>query len=109
MPASRSVCAGTRVARRADTARPLDWRTSGTLCWRGAAIDRLSEDYRVLLDRAYDALFAQCAKFRNALAATGEAPLAHLIGKDDPTDTILMREEFCVRLERLRARLTAAP
>lgn len=85
--------------------RGYDWKSTGTLWWRGEGIDRLSDAYQALLDRAYEALFAQSAKFRAALAATGTAPLAHSIGKDDPTETILTTEEFILRLEALRARL----
>ena len=86
----------------------IEWQTRGTLWWRGEPIDRLSDAYQGLLDRAYDALFAQSKKFRDALAATGEAEIAHAIGKDDPTETILTRAEFCGRLEKLRARLRGA-
>jgi hypothetical protein len=85
--------------------RRYDWRQSGALWWRGAQIDRLSEAYQALLDRAYEAMFAQAAKFRDALAASGKAPLTHSLGKDDPTETILTREEFISRLTRLRERL----
>ncbi len=86
--------------------RSYGWKLIGTLWWRGVPIDRLSDEYQTLLDRAYDALFDQSAKFRNALLATGSAPLAHSIGKDDPTETILTTEEFVSRLLRLRARLS---
>lgn len=82
-----------------------EWNTTGTLWWRGEPIDRLSDAYQALLDRAYEALFDQSRKFRDALAASGEARIVHSIGKDDPCETILTREEFCGRLERLRARL----
>jgi predicted NAD-dependent protein-ADP-ribosyltransferase YbiA (DUF1768 family) len=81
----------------------MDWRSSGTLWWRGKPIDRLSDDYQALLDRAYQALLDQAPKFRSALAATGDAPLTHSIGKSDPCDTILTEQELCSRLERLRA------
>lgn len=82
-----------------------DWQQSGNLWWRGEAIDRLSDAYQALLDRAYEAMFAQSAKFRAALEATGAMPLTHSIGKDDPTETILTTEEFISRLVRLRGRL----
>ena len=39
----------------------------------GEPIERLSDAYQALLDRAYEALFAQSAAFREALAATGDA------------------------------------
>jgi predicted NAD-dependent protein-ADP-ribosyltransferase YbiA (DUF1768 family) len=84
--------------------RQHEWKTSGTLWWRGKPVDRLSDEYQALLDRAYDALFEQNKKFRDALAATGEAVLVHSIGSDDLTETILTPGEFCARLERLRGR-----
>jgi protein GP30.3 len=83
------------------------WNTTGTLWWRGEPVDRLSAAYQALLDRAYEALFAQSRKFRDALAASGEPKLTHSIGKDDPCETILTTDELCGRLERLRARLVA--
>jgi len=85
--------------------RKHDWAISGTLWWQGRPIDRLSDDYQALLDRAYDALFAQSERFRGALAATGEATLTHKLGKSDPCETILTTEEFCGQLTRLRGQL----
>ena len=72
------------------------------LWWRGEPVDRLSDAYQALLDRAYDALFAQSKKFRVALAASGNARLIHTIGKTDPCETILTVDELCSRLERIR-------
>jgi hypothetical protein len=88
--------------------RHFDWRVSGTLWWLGAPVDRLSDEYQRLLDRAYDALFDQSPTFRTALAAAGQAQLTHSIGKSDPCETILTSEEFCSRLERLRLRVQHA-
>lgn len=85
-----------------------DWKSTGTLWWRGTLYDRLSDDYQSLLDRAFDALFQQSKKFRDALAATGDAQLAHSFGRDDPTETILTPAEFISRLERLRAKVRAS-
>jgi hypothetical protein len=81
------------------------WNVDGSLYWRGEPIDRLSDAYQVLLDRAYEALFAQNAKFRAALAASRDCELSHPLGKDDPTETILTPQEFISRLLRLRAAL----
>ena len=85
------------------TGRRYDWSMSGTLWWRGLPIDRLSEAYQQLLDRAYEALRTQSSKFRAALAASGDARLTHKSGRTDPCVTILTEEEFCSRLERLRS------
>jgi hypothetical protein len=82
--------------------RNYDWAVTGTLWWRGQPYDRLSEDYQALLDRAYQALFEQSKKFRDALSASGDARLTHTLGKSDPCLTILTGDELCSRLERLR-------
>jgi hypothetical protein len=84
--------------------RREDW-SSETLWSRERPVDRLSEAYQELLDRAFDALFTQAPKFRNALSATSDAPLTHKLGKSDPCETILTEDEFCKRLERLRMRI----
>ena len=82
--------------------RRYEWNVEGTLWWNGAAFDRLSREYQELLDRAYDALYLQVKRFRDALAATGNQKLTHRSGKQDPCETILTEEEFCSRLHRLR-------
>ena len=64
--------------------RKHDWSVTGTLWWNGKAIDRLSDEYQDLLDRAYEALFAQSESFRAALTATGSTQLVHNLGKSDP-------------------------
>ena len=84
--------------------RKHDWSVTGTLWWNGKAIDRLSDEYQDLLDRAYEALFAQSESFRAALTATGSTQLVHNLGKSDPCETILTADEFCARLLRLRER-----
>ena len=80
------------------------WWQTQTLFWRGQEIDRHSEEYQVLLDRAFAAL-AQNSGFRKALLATGDAVLTHSIGKSNPSETVLTKAEFCNRLERLREKI----
>lgn len=82
-----------------------DWRATQTLWWDGRPIDRHGPDYQALLDEAFDALAAQNADWREALLATGEAPLVHTIGSDDPRRTVLTEHELCSRLEAIRRRL----
>ncbi|MGE3832187.1 MAG: GNAT family N-acetyltransferase [Parvibaculaceae bacterium] len=82
-----------------------NWKKDMTLHWKGVAIDRMGEAYQALLDRAYDALFEQSETFRRALAASGNRPLTHSMGKADPRRTILTNEEFLNRLNRLREKL----
>jgi predicted NAD-dependent protein-ADP-ribosyltransferase YbiA (DUF1768 family) len=80
------------------------WWVSQTLYWRGKAIDRNSQEYQDLLDRAYDAL-SKNSGFRRALLASGNSALTHSIGKNDPHHTVLTEKEFCSRLLKLREKL----
>lgn len=52
----------------------------------------------------FDAL-SENSGFRRALLATHNAVLTHSIGKKNPSETILTRNEFCSRLTKIRARL----
>lgn len=80
------------------------WYKTQILYWKGKAIERSSEEYQELLDRAYEAL-SKNEKFRKALIATGEATLKHSIGKKNESETVLTRSEFCSRLTAIRERL----
>ncbi|MDO5465407.1 MAG: hypothetical protein Q4F40_10780 [Akkermansia sp.] len=80
----------------------IEWKLKQTLYWQGRAYGRHTEEYRQLISRAFQTCYDQCELFRKALAATGRATLAHSIGKDDPTQTILTIDEFVGRLLRLR-------
>lgn len=82
-----------------------NWHVLQTLYWRGQAINRHSQEYQDLLDRAYLAMFEQSESFRNALKASGNSVLTHVIGKTDDHETILTRQEFCSRLMKLREKL----
>ena len=79
------------------------WRTQ-TLYWQGVEMPRDSEEYQILLDRAFSAL-AQNNGFRAALLATGNSVLTHSIGKTKITETVLTRQEFCSRLTKIREQL----
>lgn len=79
------------------------WRTQ-TLYWQDEEFARDSEEYQLLLDRAYEAL-AQNSGFRQALTMTGNATLTHSIGKIKKSETVLTRQEFCSRLMNLRERI----
>jgi len=80
------------------------WQRSQTLWWRGQSVDRHGPEYQQLLDRAYEAL-SQSSGFRKALLASGDATLAHSMGRVNPKETILTRSEFCGRLTRLREKV----
>lgn len=78
------------------------WRTQ-TLYWLGQEFKRDSEEYQILLDRAFDAL-SKNSSFRAALLATGTSTLTHSIGKVKPSETVLTRTEFCSRLTKIRSK-----
>lgn len=80
------------------------WYKTQTLYWQGKEIDRHSQEYQDLLDRAY-ACLAQNTGFQKALLATGTATLTHSIGKRDASHTVLTRQEFCSRLTLIREQL----
>jgi predicted NAD-dependent protein-ADP-ribosyltransferase YbiA (DUF1768 family) len=80
------------------------WWQTQTLYWQGREINRHSQEYQDLLDRAFDALSGNMS-FRKALLASGNSSLTHSIGKSDPHHTVLTEKEFCSRLLSLRERL----
>ena len=78
------------------------WKTQ-TLWWKGNEINRHSQEYQDLLDRAYGEL-SKNNSFKKALLATGNANLTHSIGKNDASHTVLTESEFCSRLMKIRDR-----
>ena len=82
-----------------------NWQRTGKIHWNGQDIDRFSQEYQDLLDRAFEALYTTNESARKALLASRDAVLGHSIGKRSPKETILTRSEFCSRLSRLRERL----
>ena len=82
--------------------KPKKWFTKQELYWRGKAIDRHSDEYQNLLDRAFQAMYDQSESFRKALKASEGANLSHSMGKSDPKKTILTNTEFLSRLRSLR-------
>lgn len=84
--------------------KPKKWWTTQTLYWRGVEINRHSQEYQDLLDRAYEAL-SKNDGFRKALLSTKDAVLTHSMGNKDESHTVLTEREFCGRLMRLREKL----
>lgn len=82
-----------------------NWQERQTLYWRGVEYPRKSDEYQLLLDRAYQAMCDQNEGFRKALLATRDAVLDHSIGRSKQAETVLTRTEFCSRLMRLRREL----
>ena len=62
---------------------------------------RDSEEYKNLLNRAYNRLYTN-EKFRKALEATNGSNIEHSIGKTKQSETVLTKQEFCSRLMYLR-------
>jgi len=83
------------------------WYQTQKLYWQGVAIERKSDAYQDLLDRAYDAL-AENTKFQKALLASNKSVLTHTIGKNKESETVLTTREFISRLYRIRTRLQSA-
>jgi hypothetical protein len=79
------------------------WRTQ-KLYWMGREVDRHSKAYQQLLDRAFDSL-ARNENFSNVLKSTSNRPIIHPGAKDDAYRTVLTRNEFIYRLEKIRAKL----
>ena len=80
------------------------WRRHQKLYWNGVTYQRNSDEYQLLLDRAYNALFEN-EGFKAALAAAGNAVFTHSVGKNKKSETCLTAQEFCSRLNKLRVRL----
>ena len=78
------------------------WQTDQIVWWRGQAVDRQSNEYQLLLQRAYQAMFEQNERFRAALMATRGITLIHTTGETNPYKTILTASEFCRILTELR-------
>lgn len=78
-----------------------NWWKTQILYWKGKEIDRHSQEYQDLLDKAFSQLNKN-TKFRAALEATGNSNITHSIGKSDPNRTVLTEKEFCSRLMKLR-------
>ena len=79
-----------------------NWKRSQILYWKREEINRHSQEYQDLLDRAYAAL-GENSGFRRALLASGDAVLTHSMGKTSSRETVLTQAEFCSRLRKLRA------
>ena len=84
--------------------RKRKWFLDQTLYWQGKPMRRDSDEYRTLVEEAFNALSAN-KDFRKALLATGGKTLYHTMGKSDPTRTVLTEEEFCGILTDIRRKI----
>jgi predicted NAD-dependent protein-ADP-ribosyltransferase YbiA (DUF1768 family) len=97
----REICTLTGTHAKKSGAKK-NWQQVQTLWWQGEPIKRRSDEYQELLDEAYDCLFRQNEKARNALLATNKAVLKHSIGRRKANETVLTQQEFCSRLTKMR-------
>lgn len=72
------------------------------LYWNNKRINRESQEYQELLDRAYSARYLNDENFRFALEYTGDRILKHSIGGSDIKRTLLTEKEYIQRLTKLR-------
>jgi predicted NAD-dependent protein-ADP-ribosyltransferase YbiA (DUF1768 family) len=101
----RDVCMLVGKAAKLKGQEGSGWQLEGKLHWNGQDIDRFSDKYQRLLDRAFETLYTTNEAARRALLATGEAVLEHSIGNPDAKQTVLTQNEFCSRLTQLRRML----
>lgn len=83
------------------TLAQLRWKTTHNLYWQGKRINRFSDEYQILLDRAYEELSKNIG-FQKALKDSLPYTLTHSIGKVDTRKTVLTEYEFVSRLNRIR-------
>ena len=84
--------------------RECKWFLDQTLYWQGKPMKRDSDEYRSLVEEAFNALSAN-KDFQKALLATGDKTLYHTMGEQAPTKTVLTEEEFSGILTNIRSRL----
>jgi predicted NAD-dependent protein-ADP-ribosyltransferase YbiA (DUF1768 family) len=77
------------------------WYIMQELYWKGEVIERESEKYQILLDKAFSALFKN-KEYSILLMKTKKYKIVHSIGKENPKETVLTVFEFCDRLDKLR-------
>ncbi len=94
------ICAMT--GKEAKNMTTSDWQTDQIVWWKGKKIDRQSNDFIILVRKAYKSMYEQNEVFRNALLTSNGKTLYHCRGEQDPTKTILTEKEFCGILTELR-------
>lgn len=78
------------------------WQATQTLYWLDVAYPRDSEEYQLLVRKAFLARFEHSERYREALRASKGYTLLHTCGNDDPTRTVLTTQEFLTILNELR-------
>lgn len=83
-------------------ARNRAWQKEQCLWFKGMRMERNSKEYKLLLWKAYCALFDQSESFRKALMHTKGMSLSHPLGSNQESVTVLTEREFVGILKRLR-------
>ena len=78
-----------------------DWRESQTLYFGNQSMLRGSEQYQQFIDELYTAAL-QNPLYAKAVRCAGNKTILHSIGKDDPKQTVLTRNEFESRLNSIK-------
>lgn len=81
-----------------------NWKDIQILYWKGRPIDRHSQEYDFLIQRAFDALFEN-EEFKRRLKESMKYKISHSMGKTDKTDSVLTKDEYIGNMERLRDKL----
>lgn len=83
----------------------IDWETEQKVYWVTTPINRNSEEFNILITKAYDSLFIN-EDFKQALKESLSYKLDHTIGQSNKKTTLLTKKEFLDQLNRLRNKLT---
>lgn len=84
----------------------INWTDKQELYWITTPINRHSDEYINLFNKAYDCLFEQNEEFKNNLKESIPYKLEHTIGTSNINKTLMTRLEFLNQLNRLRNKLT---
>lgn len=77
------------------------WANDGIVYWQGKPINRHGEEYQLFIDELYFSVIKN-PLYRRALLSSGDKYLLHHVGKNYPSETVLTRREFELRLNSLR-------
>lgn len=77
------------------------WWREQILFWQGKEMKRNSDEYQLLLDKAFSSLSSN-PKFQKVLLDTGDSVIKHSEGKQEEERTVLTEKEFCSRLMKVR-------
>ena len=98
----KSVCLLTGAEAKKAGKNAVCWRAFKHLYWNGKRINRFSDKYTALINRAYLQMSKENPSFCEALKETADYSLAHSIGKQYKDETVLTETEFINNLNMIR-------